>query len=260
METNANQQKMDKVLDTLRKLKAFYESAKKNDSEGEVEAAAAQINKLLIKYNLTMEDIGEKKEESKIVRENISGMNYAMRGWWEVQLTNVLCRYNLCESFTYGRHYDTIMIVGKKENVELVKWMKEVFAKRYVAISKVRYKEYKMKIMNGEIWVADIPTLHRYQRSYLMGVCDGLARKLKEIKEQNEAQYGQQVTALVVNNKAALQQFYQDQGMRFGKGYTMNSGSCDDARHKGYVDGYKANVNRPVGNGKSGNKVSGYIG
>ena len=48
-----NNDKMKKVMDTLQKLKAFYESAKKNDSEGEVEAAAAQINKLLIKYNLT---------------------------------------------------------------------------------------------------------------------------------------------------------------------------------------------------------------
>lgn len=254
-----NNDKMKKVLDTLQKLKAFYESAKKNDSEGEVEAAAAQINKLLIKYNLTMEDIEERKEESKIIKEEVSGMNYAMRGWWEVQLTNVLCRFNLCESFTYGRHYEQILIVGKKENVELVKWMKETFAKRYVAISKVRYKEYKKKIEEGIIYTDDVPTLHRYQRSYLMGVCDGLARKLQEIKDENERQYAQQVTALVVNNKSALQQFYQSEGMRFGKRYTMNSGSCSDARHKGYTDGYKANVNRPVGEGKKTNKVSGYI-
>lgn len=254
-----NNDKMKKVLDTLQKLKAFYESAKKNDSEGEVEAAAAQINKLLIKYNLTMEDIGEKKEESKIIKEEVNGMNYAMRGWWEVQLTNVLCRFNLCESFTYGKHYDRILIVGKKENVELVKWMKETFAKRYVAISKVRYKEYKKKIEEGIIYTHDVPTLHRYQRSYLMGVCDGLARKLQEIKDENERQYAQQVTALVVNNKAALQQFYQSEGMRFGKGYQMNVGSCSDARHKGYTDGYKANINRPVGEGNKRNKVSGYI-
>lgn len=254
----AEDAKSRKILETLQKMKALYESAKKINNEGEAEAAAAMINKLLIKYNLTMEDIGEKREESDIIKDEISGMNYAMRGWWEVQLTNVLCRYNLCQSFTYGRHYDKILIVGRKDNVEIVKWLKDTLSERYVAISKIRYKQYKMQIANGDIWADEIPTLHRYQRSYLMGVCGGLERKLKEIKEQNELKYQEQITALVVNNEAALQKFYKDEGMIFGKGIKYNRDSCADAKRKGYTDGYKANVNRPLNNGKS--KVSGYIG
>ena len=254
-----NETKSRKILETLQKMKALYESAKKINNEGEAEAAAAMINKLLIKYNLTMEDIGEKKEELDVIQETISGMNYAMRGWWEVQLTNVLCRYNLCQSFTYGRNYERIIIVGRKDNVEIVKWLKETLAERYVSISKIRYKQYKTQFMSGEIKCYEMPTLHRYQRAYLMGVCSGLDRKLREIKEQNEQKYQEQITALVVNNDAALQKFYDQQGWHIGKGYKYNSTSCSDATRKGYTDGYKANINRPLNNGKS-NKVSGYIG
>ena len=252
-----NETKSRKILETLQKMKALYEDAKRINNEGEAEAAAAMINKLLIKYNLTMEDIGEHKEESEIVKDTIRGDNYAMRGWWEAELTNVLCRYNLCQSLTYGRHYDRIIIVGKKENVEIVKWMKETLADRYVSISKIRYKQYKEKVYSGEIDCYEMPTLHRYQRAYLMGVCRGLSAKLEEIKKQNEQKYNEQITALVVNNKAALQKFYDQQGWNLGKGYRYNRTSCSDATRKGYSDGYKANVNRPL-SGKS--KTSGYIG
>jgi hypothetical protein len=46
---------MDKILKKLAKLKALYEDAKMKN-EGEANNAAAAMQRLMLKYNLSMED------------------------------------------------------------------------------------------------------------------------------------------------------------------------------------------------------------
>lgn len=54
---------LDKVMRKIAKLKNLYEGAKKINSIGEAESAAALMNKLLAEYNLTLEDIESSRDK-----------------------------------------------------------------------------------------------------------------------------------------------------------------------------------------------------
>lgn len=64
--------KKDKILEKLRKLMNLKESATALGNEGEANAAAAGITRLLMEYNLTENDIPEAREvrESNCIRRN----------------------------------------------------------------------------------------------------------------------------------------------------------------------------------------------
>lgn len=55
MDTN-NNENLDSVLKKLQKLQKLYDSAKEVNSEGEAEAAAIAIQRLLTLHNLSMEE------------------------------------------------------------------------------------------------------------------------------------------------------------------------------------------------------------
>lgn len=64
--------KKDKILEKLRKLMNLKESATALGNEGEANAAAAGITRLLMEYNLTENDIPEQEKlENPIVSEEI---------------------------------------------------------------------------------------------------------------------------------------------------------------------------------------------
>ena len=64
--------KRDKILDKLRKLVSLKESAIELGNEGEANAAAAGISRLLMEYNLSEEDIPtEERICNPVVMENI---------------------------------------------------------------------------------------------------------------------------------------------------------------------------------------------
>ena len=132
---------LNKILAKLKKLKALYESAKKIESEGEAQAAAAAIQRLLTQYNLSMEEIDEESTDNKILHEETSGYTYkSIGGCWESKLTNVLCENNFCKLLLKNGSYKSMIIIGKKENVETVKWMRTFLSEIFVSLSKIRYK------------------------------------------------------------------------------------------------------------------------
>ena len=240
---------LDVVLKKLRKLKALYEGAKKINSEGEAANAAALIQKLLTQYNLSMDQIGVEPEADPILQERASGFTYkSIGGEWEQRLMYVICKYNFCRCFIYGSSYKQLLLIGKKENLETVKWMKDMLAERYVAFSKDKYKEY----CNGlAVWEKPM-SKDKYQRSYLMGCAAGLDTKLREESERDKKQdetYGAQVTALIVRNDAALDKYVADTWGKVGTHKTRQSGSRS-AYNTGYTDGRNTDIYKPIGDNR----------
>lgn len=96
---------LDSVLKKLRKLQKLYEGTKKINSEGEANAAAAAIQRLLTMYNLSMDEIGKEEErKDEILEEKMSGYTYkSIGGEWEFRLLYVLCKWNFCKCFQNGR-------------------------------------------------------------------------------------------------------------------------------------------------------------
>lgn len=245
----ATNQNLDSVLKKLRKLQNLYEGAKKINSEGEANAAAAAIQRLLTQYNLSMDEIGTDEEKAKdtVFEEKVDGFTYkSIGGEWEFRLLYVLCKWNFCKCFQVGNTYRRLMIFGKKENIETVKWLREMLAERFVAFSKNRFKEYKKTM---EYAMKPI-SMDKYQRSYLMGCAAGLDAKLKEESDREKAknaEYGAKVTALVVRNDTAVTEYIENK-YKVGRGRARKE-NFDSARAYGYKDGKNTELHKQVSAG-----------
>lgn len=239
-------EQMDAIMSKIKKLKAQYEGAKKIGSENEAAVAAALLNKLLLQYNLTMDEVDlSERPEDPINHEVISGFEYkSIGGEWENRLTNVLCKHNLCHSYVYGSSYKRLLIVGKRENMELVKWMLAMLKERYVAFSKTAYKEYK----ESPDYRYTRYSKDRFQRSYLLGCAEGLDEKLtaeREREKKEDQTFAAQVNALVVQSDGALKAYVAEQ---FGKTGHRTGGhtTAYSARQAGREEGRRTELYKPI--------------
>lgn len=244
---------IDNVMRKIAKLKKLYEGAKAINSEGEANNAAACIQKLLTEYNLTMEEVGtaEEKEENKVIHEEISGYTRkSIGGYWEQRLTHVICKWNFCTCYLYGKSYKRLIIVGKKDNIEMVKWLLDMLKERFVHFSNNRYKEYVKEMEEHNIKPS---SKDKFQRSYLSGCAAGLDAKLKEEHEREkkeEVELSTKITALVVRNNAAIEEYVEKTWGGVGKGRRTRE-TYDSARATGYQDGKNTSINKPIAGGRT---------
>lgn len=242
---------IDKVMRKLAKLKKLYEGAKAINSQGEAEAAAFKINQLLTEYNLTMDEIGtaEEKEANSVMHEEISGYTYkSIGGFWEHRLTYVICKWNFCRCYIYGKSYKRIIIVGERQNIETVKWLADMLKERFVAFSKDRYKEY---LNNLSSWEKPM-SKDKFQRSYLLGVAQGLDVKLKEEHEKEkreEQELAARINALVIRKDAAVLNYVEQTWGKVRAGASRRE-NYDEARATGFTDGRNTKLNKPIAGGR----------
>lgn len=243
---------IDKVMRKIAKLKKLYEGAKAIKSEGEAQNAAALIQKLLAEYNLTMEEVGtdEEKAANNVIHEQISGYTRkSIGGYWEQRLTHVICRWNFCTCYRYGNSYKNLIIVGKKDNIEMVKWLLDMLKERFVHFSNERYKEYCKELEEG----VKPSSKDKFQRSYLSGCAAGLDAKLKEEHEREkkeEVELSTKITALVVRNNAEIEEYVEKTWGGAKKGRKTRE-VWDSARSAGFKDGKNTNINKPIAGGRT---------
>lgn len=245
---NVNDEKLDAIQKKLRKLQKMYNGAKAINSEGEAQAAAAAIQRILLEYNITMEEVGVEKDKNVIEQERWSGFTYkSIGGWWESRLVNVLCKFNFCRCFCVGASYKTLFIVGTEENRKQVQWFREFLSEKFVELSKKAYKEYLDKFLSDPWNVNSKPmSKDKYQRSFLVGCAVGLENKLEEERERDkqDQEIGNKVTALVLRKDQELQQWVDTNLGKIGTVH-MNQ-KYDEARAAGIKTGRNTSLSRPI--------------
>lgn len=206
--------KRDKILEKLRKLMNLKESATTLGNEGEANAAAAGIARLLMEYNLSEEDIPEQEKlDNPVVSEEIPYKTEMSNGLWYASLVSTICEYNICRSLIVSipkgcrMNRDKFQIVGRKKNVEVVLYLISFLAHQFVTIGKRKYPEYKHKCLWEYGVTPKTPAM--YMKSFLYGCVIGLDKKLDSMKR--ELQETSNVTALVVASKAEIDEFLKDE-------------------------------------------------
>lgn len=233
---------LDNILTKLQHLKAMYEGAKKINSESEAANAASAIQRILTKYNLALEDIKD-NSANNIEYMNVSGFTYkSIGGKWEKVLTSILCQHNFCKILS-SNGYKHLTIIGKKENIKTVVWLKSTLSERYVNFSKDRYKIYK-KTFDG---LSNSMPIDTYQRSYLLGCACGLNVKLNMDEEEFRKNKidAECLTSLVVANETELQDFINK---NFDVTYKKSKFPKvhDSVFSSGYEDGVKTELYKPI--------------
>ena len=145
--------KKEKILRKLRKLMNLKESAAQIGNEGEAYAAAAGIQRLLLEYNLTEDDIPEQEKIDNPIESQRMPYKAPINGRWYSSLIMVICEYNMCRSLIVqkcvnGRmKRDEFEIVGRKKNIEVVMYLTSFFSNKFIQIGKRNYPQYQFDCM-----------------------------------------------------------------------------------------------------------------
>jgi len=237
---------IDQIQNKLRKLIKLQESAIKVGNENEATAAAAAIQRLLLSYNLSIDELDLKDKPKAGVEENMdSWYKYKFIGGdWEFRLMYVCCKWNFCKCFIHGDRKDRrMLILGLPQNMETVKWLHTMLCERFVELGKLKYKLYQDTI---DFKFKPIG-LDTYLRHYLGGCVSGLDVKFQEEANADKSQdaiFAGKVTALVLRNDAAIDEFVATK-------YKMNKGRQTNVKVNnifmhGVKDGKNTSINKAV--------------
>lgn len=203
--------KIEHILQKLRKLMDLKSSALQCGETGEANAAAAGITRLLKEYDLTMQDIpDEQKAVDPIDMEDIPYRFSYMQHKWYWFMLDVLANHNSCKiirsrTLEEKKVVDCVYrLIGRKKHREVVLYLISFCAHQFINIGKRKYAAWKYEYMRTTGMTP--PTQTNYMKSFLAGCVDGLNDKLK----QEQAELPQEkLGALVLANETAINQFMQ---------------------------------------------------
>lgn len=224
------------ILEKLKKLITIRDHP--NTSEQEVYNAAQAITRLLYKYNLEESDVSfEEKLTNPITCEEINYNCKLCGGKWYSSLVAVITNNNLCKCLIIsipndksGRlKRDKFQLVGRKNNIEMVKYMIDSYVNQFYKIGKYKYKHF----YNGDL------TENKFLRSFLEGCAVGLNYKYQQLKNDYK-----ESAALIVVNDNEISEYLKDRNIR--KGRSSKEKIDYDAYQSGYETGKNTEVNKGI--------------
>jgi len=109
------------IIQKIRKLMELQLSAENVGQSGEAFAAANAIHKLLTKYNLSLDEItSEDNDEKDGLYISPKMQAHDEYGNWRAILMINLADRNYCRNLGNVKQPSIMMVVGKKENVEII--------------------------------------------------------------------------------------------------------------------------------------------
>lgn len=218
----------NKIIERLRKLKALYEGANSIGSEAEAANTAAKMHRIMVEYNISLNDITEEELRNTIVhRWQPTCLYPSIGGKWQEALYIILCSFNMCSAYFQRGRRGEILIVGSKNNVDNVIWLFKTLSFKMVELSKVRWKELEKKTCSKD----------KFQRDYLMGFAHGIADRMKLENEEVVSEHGRVVNDIVLRNQTAIIDYLKTELDFHISGHKTCDFLCNENVDMGYKDG-----------------------
>lgn len=227
----------NKIVEKIKKLLSLANSS----NEYEARLAAERANELLVRNQLSMQDITRPTEDygSKIIRDAF---------WAETEdkyVTSILRAHFFVEAFEHigsERHPTArcrrrcLTFVGSKENVEIAEYVYHFLMMEF----KFLWKAYKIESRSNE----------RSRQSYYLGLFNGLQEQLTVRRKEVEREVG----LMVVKDKGLEKYMCQNHsGVKSTKA-SVNDRDAD-ARFAGFEKGKEMQIRRGLGEKQSMGKV-----
>ena len=172
------------IIDKIRKLLALSTSSNVNEAS----LAWAKAQKLLLDYNLSMDQINtERGTKRNYVREDVHMGN---RSVWRATAAYTVCRHNLCDLVRISGT-DKVAIIGEKHNIELCRLMIETIIEQLQTLASNAYKLSGSR-MHAITW----------KDAFYMGAIQTIDERLK----QERAAASNSIRALIVVRDKELEQ------------------------------------------------------
>jgi hypothetical protein len=243
----------EKIIDMIKRLFEKAESAKEIGSLAEAESFFAKASELLIKHNLTREEVDAAAKDNEFNMVILAIREIKSDGDYEHALLSTIAEANFCKVVGFIDRKDRISVSGKNFNLEVVLYLydktkilfKEFANKEYNAVIKlnkekiakqigdvdtyeealtsvcrlfgwtksaVRKKQWVTKMKNGKYTLnltkMKLPVPRkRFISSFLIGAVKGLQVKFDKQKKNHSSA----ITALVVSNGEALDEFIDEE-------------------------------------------------
>lgn len=230
---------MDKqtVINKIQKLIALRNGARAIGSEGEANAAAAAIQRLLTEYNLSLADVeGCTSEEETGPIGCSDNYNTAdnYRSGWKRHLLYAICEFYYCKAYMITGT-PRCAVYGTEINRMAVDYAYNFLEAAFTRLSVIRFKE--------EHGTCRINTRHRdiWMTSYLLGCASGIREKLMD--ERTE-----QMTGLMVCHGAMIDRYIKATGQaKTGQWSSASTRSINGhVFDMGHRDGRKQNIAKAI--------------
>ena len=175
------------IIQKIKKLMELQLSAENVGQSGEAFAAANAIHKLLTKYNLSLDEVtdeGNNDEKDGLFVSSKMPAHDEYGNWRDILMIK-LAERNYCRSLGNIDQPSIMMLVGKKENVEIV-------IQLYNRLSEI----FLLKAKNGLIAKYEeeegnmtLEQQNDYMESYLLGCVDGLMEHLDSVEKNTEEKF-----------------------------------------------------------------------
>ncbi len=237
------------IIEKIQKLLALANSP----NEHEAKAATARANALLIKYNLSLQQVED--HESEYVVDKVASSGYTLKPHWN-NLIHLLQKYffvkivilKTFDGYSSGeyayeksartRYKKTFQILGTKENAQIANYIFHYLDRVYPELWKDVYER------NANLKPND-------KQSYFDGLTEGISILLEETKMRVEEEYG-----LVLVKDPKLQKFVEENSN--GK-YGSGGGSDNfnkELYDKGVQDGKGVTLRKPIEAERSQNNTT----
>jgi hypothetical protein len=182
------------ILEKIRKVQGYL----KSDNANEAAVAAAKLTEMLLKYNLSLEDIPEEQRKADPFGRSYTDQESNRLADWRITLANSIARANLCRVVISG---SSLQWLGRESNLQVAQYIYETCANDlqricdglWYAIADLIKDMPKEERIHGKTWKAD----------FLAGAAVGVQQKLREETEtwRNSAP---NANALITTNDSEL--------------------------------------------------------
>lgn len=229
----------DKIVEKLKKLMRLQEGAKKIGSEGEANAAAAAISRLLTQYNLSLMDINPEERKEAIQIQRTGHISFKdTYGTWKRLLMNVLCEFNYCKTFLISGQTNMV-VVGTEANTSTVIYLYDMLRSIFRKLAPVRYDEFatgKRGVIRTE----------KYKRKYIASYLNGCAYGLKEKLTLEAAANEVQEKSLVVCHNQLIKEYMSNYSTVERQATKTRKKDIVTAFYSGYCDGKNTSINKAI--------------
>lgn len=229
----------EKILDKIRKLIRLKESAKKIGSEGEANAAAAAVNRLLTEYNLSLMEVTEEAAATPALAVSKSvEVSYqdTYGNIWKRDLLRIISEYNYCQILLYSGTTHMV-VLGTKENASVVIALSNYLRSAFKSLAMDRHCEF---IKGKRGYYCTQKFKKSYIRSYLLGCCTGLRNQFESMIKTS------QETGLVLCHKQLIKDYLGTLSLVTRKAVKIKDRTNYSAYSAGYADGKSINLNKQI--------------
>lgn len=232
---------MDQIIDKVIKLLALAEG--KGTTAAESSAAAAQAQKLMLKYQISEFKISERENKPK--EEILIDKQFCVGGkiiTWKLNLISGISKYNSCKILINSRQGNSsLFMFGTKSNMQICKYLFTYLSKEIERLTECSKTPYGVSVRS-------------FKNSFRVGAALEVVRRLKESKEdslQEIINEGSSSTALVKLNSHEIEVGLVTDKYA-GKGSYKQIGAQS---YHGYNAGKEAGGKIPINKGIEGKDI-----